>query len=378
MFDRLPEYPWQKLKPYAAKAAEFPGGAVDLSIGSPIDPTPKVIQDALVAGSNAPGYPSTAGSLQFRQAVAQWFARRRGVAGLTVDNVMPTIGSKEFISWLPLLLGLGPEDAVVQPESAYTAYAVGAAFCGAQIVSEDDPDKWPSNAKLIWLNSPGNPDGKVLGVNQLRYAVAKARELGALLASDECYAELGWDGEWATQIIPSILDPRVIDGDLTGVLCVYSLSKQSNLAGYRAAFAAGSADLIKALVNLRMHAGMITPLPVQNAMIAALNDDEHVALEKAIYKKRRDVLLPAVREYGFTVTDSEAGLYLWATLGENCWATVERMAALGIVVVPGEFYGESSRDHVRFSITATDSDIAEAADRLRNAIVLSEQKSHKE
>lgn len=378
MFDRLPEYPWQKLKPYAAKAAEFPGGAVDLSIGSPIDPTPKVIQDALVAGSNAPGYPSTAGSLQFRQAVAQWFARRRGVAGLTVDNVMPTIGSKEFISWLPLLLGLGPEDAVVQPESAYTAYAVGAAFCGAQIVSEDDPDKWPSNAKLIWLNSPGNPDGKVLGVNQLRYAVAKARELGALLASDECYAELGWEGEWATQIIPSILDPRVIDGDLTGVLCVYSLSKQSNLAGYRAAFAAGSADLIKALVNLRMHAGMITPLPVQNAMIAALNDDEHVALEKAIYKKRRDVLLPAVREYGFTVTDSEAGLYLWATLGENCWATVERMAALGIVVVPGEFYGESSRDHVRFSITATDSDIAEAADRLRNAIVLSEQKSHKE
>ncbi|MFM5905641.1 MAG: succinyldiaminopimelate transaminase [Micrococcales bacterium] len=378
MFDRLPEYPWQKLKPYAAKAAEFPGGAVDLSIGSPIDPTPKVIQDALVAGSNAPGYPSTAGSLQFRQAVAQWFARRRGVAGLTVDNVMPTIGSKEFISWLPLLLGLGPEDAVVQPESAYTAYAVGAAFCGAQIVSEDDPDKWPSNAKLIWLNSPGNPDGKVLGVNQLRYAVAKARELGALLASDECYAELGWEGEWATQIIPSILDPRVIDGDLTGVLCVYSLSKQSNLAGYRAAFAAGSADLIKALVNLRMHAGMITPLPVQNAMIAALNDDEHVAHEKAIYKKRRDVLLPAVREYGFTVTDSEAGLYLWATLGENCWATVERMAALGIVVVPGEFYGESSRDHVRFSITATDSDIAEAADRLRNAIVLSEQKSHKE
>lgn len=378
MFDRLPEYPWQKLKPYSAKAALHAGGAVDLSIGSPIDATPKVIQDALVAGSNAPGYPSTAGSVEFRHAVTEWFERRRGVAGLGVDNVMPTIGSKEFISWLPLFLGLGPGDVVVQPKAAYTAYAVGAALCGAQIVSEDDPELWPANAKLIWINSPGNPDGKVLDVDQLRHAVQRARQLGALLASDECYAELGWDQQWETQIIPSILDPKVIGDDLTGVLCVYSLSKQSNLAGYRAAFAVGEASLVKAIVNLRMHSGMITPLPVQKAMIAALTDDTHVAQEKALYRARRDVLLPAVREYGFEVTDSHAGLYLWATLGEDCWKTVDRMAELGIVVVPGEFYGAFSQNHVRFSITATDANIAEAAKRLRDAIVLSEQKSHKE
>jgi aspartate/methionine/tyrosine aminotransferase len=139
---------------------------------------------------------------------------------LTEANIMPTIGSKELISFLPLFLGLGAGDVVVQPKAAYTAYAVGAALAGAQIISEDDPDLWPSNAKLIWINSPGNPDGKVLDVDFLRKAVAKARSIGALLASDECYAELGWDGKWATEVIPSILDPRVTDGDINGLLCV--------------------------------------------------------------------------------------------------------------------------------------------------------------
>jgi succinyldiaminopimelate transaminase len=368
LFDRLPEYPWQQLKPFSAKAALHAGGAVDLSIGSPVDPTPEIIQRALDNASNAPGYPSTSGTPEFRQAVVDWFARRRGVSGLGVNQVMPTIGSKEFISWLPLMLGLGAGDVVVQPEAAYTAYAVGAALCGAEIVSQDDPALWPANAKLIWLNSPGNPDGRVLDVDFLRVAVARAREIGALLASDECYAELGWSGSWATQVIPSILDPRVLEGDLSGVLAVYSLSKQSNLAGYRAAFAVGEESLVKAIVNLRMHAGMITPWPVQQAMTVALGDDAHVEHQRELYRARRDVLLPAVRKYGFEVSHSEAGLYLWATLGEDCWATVDRMAELGIVVVPGSFYGDPKSKHVRFSITATDADIAEGASRLLNAI----------
>lgn len=370
MFDRLPEYPWQQLKPYAAKAAQHPGGAVDLSVGSPVDPTPQVIQDALYAATNAPGYPSTAGSPNLRAAIVEWFARRRNVPGLTVDQVMPTIGSKELISWLPLMMGLGPGDVVVQPTVAYTAYVVGAALCGAEIVSEDDPSKWPANTKLAWINSPGNPDGRVLTVEQMKAAVDRARELGALLASDECYAELGWDGRWATEPIPSVLDPRVCGESHEGVLAVYSLSKQSNLAGYRAAFAAGSAELIQALVNLRMHSGMMTPWPVQQAMIAALGDEEHVAIEKELYRERREVLLPAVRDYGFQVRDSEAGLYIWATLGEDCFKTVDRMAELGIVVVPGSFYGPNSTKHVRFSITATDDKIAEGARRLRDAIGL--------
>ena len=257
---------------------------------------------------------------------------------------------------------------VVQPRVSYTAYAVGAAFAGATLISEDDPEKWPANTKLVWINSPGNPDGKVLPAEKFAKAVSKARELGALLASYECYAKLGWSEPWDTQVIPSVLDKRVCGDSHDGILCLYSLSKQSNMAGYRAAFAVGSKQLIKDLVNLRMHAGMIMPLPTQQAVIAALGDVSHVQLEKDIYRKRREVLLGAVRSYGFELSDSEAGLYLWATLNEDCWITVEKMAQLCIVVVPGSFYGAFATKHVRFSLTATDEDIARAADRLENAL----------
>lgn len=370
MFDRLPEYPWQKLKPFQAIAEQHAKGMVDLSVGSPVDPTPKIIQDAIRDSTNAPGYPSTAGSLEFRTAVAEWFGRRRGVE-LTVDQVMPTIGSKEFISFLPLMLGVGKGDVIVQPSVAYTAYVVGAALCGAEIISEDDPARWPENTKLIWINSPGNPDGRVLDVAEMKAAVSRARELGAVLASDECYAELGW-GHWAETRIPSVLDPRVCEGSYENLIAIYSLSKQSNLAGYRAAFAAGPEALIKGLVNIRMHSGLIMPAPVQKAVIAALGDEEHVAVEREIYRKRREVLLAAVKAYGFEIAESQAGLYLWATLGEDCWVTVKRMADLGILVVPGEFYEAGGSKYVRFSITATDEKISEGAARLTNALGLTQ------
>lgn len=370
MFDRLPEYPWQKLKPFQAIAEQHEKGMVDLSIGSPVDPTPKIIQDAIRDSTNAPGYPTTAGSIEFRTSVAEWFGRRRGVE-LTVDQVMPTIGSKEFISFLPLMLGLGKGDVIVQPSVAYTAYVVGAALCGAEIISEDDPAKWPENTKLIWINSPGNPDGRVLDVAEMKAAVARARELGAVLASDECYAELGW-GHWEETRIPSVLDPRVCEGSYENLIAIYSLSKQSNLAGYRAAFAAGPEAIIKGLVNIRMHSGLIMPAPVQKAVIAALGDEEHVAVEREIYRKRREVLLAAVKAYGFEIAESQAGLYLWATLGEDCWVTVKRMADLGILVVPGEFYEAGGSKYVRFSITATDEKISEGAARLTNALGLTQ------
>ena len=363
MFDRLPEYPWEGLKPFAAKAAEYKDGLVDLSVGSPVDPTPKIIQDALNANSNTPGYPRTGGTPELKQAIVDWYARRHGVVGLSPEQVMPTIGSKELISWLPILMGIGPGDVIVQPTVAYTAYVVGAALAGAEIVSEDDPQKWPENTKLVWINSPGNPDGRVLEVAEMKAAVDRARELGALLASDECYLEFGWD-EWETKHIPTVLDPAICGGSYEGILAVYSLSKQSNLAGYRAAFAVGEESLIKALVNLRMHSGLNTPQPVQRAMTVALGDDEHVAAEKAVYRARRAILLPAIKSFGFDVHDSKGGLYIWATLGEDCWRTVERMAEIGILVAPGSFYGEASTKFVRFALTATDERIAEAARRL--------------
>lgn len=369
MFSGLPEYPWKKLKPYEEIAKNHPAGIIDLSVGSPVDPTPAVIQQALVKATNAPGYPSTAGSLELREAIIEWFARRRGVPNLTIDQVMPSIGSKELISFLPLFLGLGKGDVVVQPRVAYTAYVVGASLVGAEIVSSDDPDSWPANTKLIWLNSPGNPDGKVLDVDYLRKAVKRARELGAVLASDECYAELGW-GRWEAERIPCLLDPAVCDGNQDNLLVLYSLSKQSNLAGYRAAFAAGDSKLIQPIVNLRMHSGLMMPAPVQKAVIAALKDESHVELERNIYRARREILLAAVKDYGFKVSDSEAGLYIWATLGQDCWKTVKQMADIGILVVPGEFYEAGGSDYVRFSLTASDDKISEAANRLSNAIKL--------
>lgn len=367
MFDRLPEYPWQKLIPFRDKAAKHQAGAIDLSVGNPIDPTPEVIQEALRAASNSPGYPTTWGDLETRKAIVNWFANRRRVPGMAPENVTLNIGSKEFISWLPIMLGLSPTDTVVQPRLAYTAYEVGAAFANAKLVATDDPAEWPADTKLVWLNSPGNPNGAVLSKAQLKLAAEKARTIGAVIVNDECYAEFGWEAPWSEHV-PCILDPEVTGGDLTGILSIYSLSKQSNLAGYRAAFAAGDSDLIKALVNLRMHSGMMVAMPVQKAMVAALNDHSHVANQKEIYAARRAVLKPALENAGFQIENSEAGLYLWTTRNEGCWETIDWLASLGLVAVPGDFYGKAGERHVRFSITATDTEIAQAAQRLENAL----------
>lgn len=357
----LPDFPWDTLAPFAAEARAHPDGIVDLSVGSPVDPTPAPIRDALAAATDAHSYPATAGSAPLREAIAGWYARRRGVPDLTVDNVIPTIGSKEFVALLPTLLGLGPGDVVVQPTAAYPSYAVGAAVVGATVLSSDEPDEWPAETRLVWLNSPGNPDGRVHSLEFLRRAVVRARELGAVIANDECYAELDWEADEPT---PSILHPDVTQGSRRRTLSVYSLSKQSNLAGYRAGFVAGCSDLVGELLTARKHLGLMPPAPVQAAMIAALGDDAHVAAQKHLYRARRDALASALTASGFRIDHSRAGLYLWATRDEDSWATVAWLASLGILVAPGSFYGPAGERHVRFALTATDERIAAAAARL--------------
>ncbi|MFI8593462.1 succinyldiaminopimelate transaminase [Microbacterium sp. NPDC078428] len=364
----LPDYPWEQVAPYAERARAHAGGIVDLSIGSPVDPTPALIRRALAEATDAHAYPQTIGTTPLREAIAAWFSRRRGVPGLEARHVLPTIGSKELVALLPLLLGVGEGDAVVHPRAAYPTYEIGARVAGAVAVAEDDPARWPANTRLVWLNSPGNPDGRVLGTGELRAAVRRARELGAVVASDECYAELGWDGPWASEPVPSVLDPRVTGGDLGGLLAVYSLSKQSNLAGYRAAFLAGDADLVATMANVRKHLGLMLPAPVQHAMTLALGDDDHVAQQKELYRARRDALRPAVEAAGFRIDRSEAGLYLWVTEGRDAWDSMARLADLGILAGPGHFYGEHHPQHVRLSLTATDERVAAAAQRLRAAV----------
>lgn len=381
----LPDYPWELLAPYRERAQAHPDGAVDVSIGTPVDPTPKILQDALAAATDSPGYPTTQGTAELRETIAQWWRRRRNAADVTADMVMPVVGSKEFIAWLPLILGLGGNgangaaggqggadgtgnaDVVVCPRIAYPTYAVGATLAGAEAVSADSldelDDETRSRVKLVYLNSPGNPTGSVLTREDLARWVRDAREIGAVIASDECYAELGW-GEWEDSV-PSVLDTEVNGGDLTGLLGIYSMSKQSNLAGYRAAFVTGAPELMPDLINTRKHAGMMIPGPVQHAMTVGLADDEHVAQQKNLYRARREQLKSALESAGFTIDHSEAGLYLWATRGEDCWDTIGWLADRGIIAGPGAFYGPHGTEHVRIALTASDERIQAAVERLK-------------
>ncbi|QIM18768.1 succinyldiaminopimelate transaminase [Leucobacter coleopterorum] len=359
----LPDYPWDAMEPYLAEAALHPQGALNLSIGSPVDPTPESVRAALAAATDAHAYPATAGTPRLREAIAEWFLRRRGVV-VAPEAVLPTIGSKELVALLPFLLGIERGEAVVFPRIAYPSYAMGAALVGADAIAADDPAEWPENTRLVWINSPSNPDGRVKDVVDLQAAVERARELGAVIAGDECYAEFGWESPWDTERIPSILDPRVVGDDHTGVLSVYSLSKQSNLAGYRAAFLAGDPELVEKLLTVRKHAGLMQPAPVQAAMVAALADETHVSEQLARYRARREILAPALTAAGYRIEGSDAGLYLWVTRGVDAWESVADFAKLGIVVGPGHFYGDNSPQHVRLALTASDEHVAAAAARI--------------
>lgn len=356
----LPVFPWDTLADVTALARSHPDGIVDLSVGTPIDPVAPVIREALAAASASPGYPTTAGTPALRESAVAALARRYGVTALSETAVLPVIGTKELIAWLPTLLGLGPRDTVVVPELAYPTYDVGARLAGAQVLPADSLTQLgPQSPALVYINSPSNPTGKVLGVDHLRKVVGWARERGVLIASDECYLGLGWDAEPL-----SVLHPSVSEGDHSGLLAVHSLSKSSSLAGYRAGFVAGDPAVVAELLAVRKHAGMMVPTPVQSAMVAALDDDDHEREQRARYARRREALLPALRSAGFTVDDSEAGLYLWATRGEPCRDTVAWLAERGILVAPGEFYGARGSHHVRVALTASDERISAAAQRL--------------
>ncbi|MEV1010344.1 succinyldiaminopimelate transaminase [Streptomyces sp. NPDC049881] len=358
---RLPVFPWDRLEPAKATAAAHADGIVDLSVGTPVDPVPALVQRALAAASDSPGYPTVWGTARLREAILGWLARRTGAAGLDERNVLPVIGSKELVAALPAQLGLGPGDRVAYPEPAYPTYEVGARLAGAEPVPyRGKPTELdPAGLRLLWLNSPGNPTGRVLGVDELRETVAWAREHGVVVFSDECYLELGWEADPV-----SVLHPDVCGGDTSGVVAVHSLSKRSNLAGYRAAFLAGDAAVLGELLAVRKHAGMMLPAPVQAAMAAALDDDGHVAEQRARYAARRAALRGALEARDFRVEHSEASLYLWATRDEDCWATVGWLSELGILVAPGEFYGVAGERFVRVAFTATDERVAAAVRRL--------------
>ncbi len=346
------------MAPYGQRARQHPRGIVDLSVGTPVDPTPEFIQETLRESTNAPGYPLTAGTQELRSAIHDWATRRLGATG--EFDVLPLIGSKELVAWLPTLL---EAKSVLFPEIAYPTYSVGAILGSAVGTAVSiDPRNWP-DADLAWINSPSNPTGRVHSDDEMMDVIIWARKSNCIIASDECYLEFGHTVEPV-----SILS--LTGGNNDNILAVHSLSKRSSMAGYRAGFVIGDVDLIAKLREVRKHAGMIVPLPVQKAMVTALSDDVHVAEQRQRYNSRRERLAPALRNVGFEIEESRAGLYIWCTRNEPDLDSVAWLAELGILATPGYFYGAKGDRHIRVALTATDANIDEAVMRLTQASLI--------
>ena len=356
MRQKLPDFPWDALAPYGAIAKQHPEGAIDLSVGTPVDPTPEFIQEAFRKASNSPSYPVTVGTPELREAITAWAKKYLGASG--DFGVLPLIGSKEFVAWLPTFI---EAQSVLYPDVAYPTYLVGSLLAQAEATPVSlDAASWPE-AEMAWVNSPSNPTGRVHSEEEFKAAIEWSRKHKSIVVSDECYLEFG-DSKKPTSIL------NYTGGDNTNILAVHSLSKRSSMAGFRAAFIVGDPALIARILEVRKHAGMMVPLPVQIAMIAALSDEDHVAKQRALYNARRATLIPALRAAGFTIESSEAGLYIWATRNENCWDSVSWLAELGIIATPGVFYGELGASHIRIAMTATDAQISQAAARIMKKV----------
>lgn len=352
MRKQLPDFPWDALAPFGDKARSHPDGIIDLSQGTPVDPTPEFIRKALESNSNSPRYPLTAGTPELREAIAQWARNHLGATG--EFDVLPLIGSKELVAWLPTFL---QSKVVLYPEIAYPTYLVGALIGESEALAVDiNPQTWPK-ADLAWVNSPSNPTGRVHTESELRAVIEWSRTHGSVVVSDECYIDFG-DTVQPTSIL------KYTGGENTNILVVHSLSKRSSMAGYRGAFLIGDPALIASIRELRKHAGMMVPLPVQHAMVAALSDESHVNEQRARYNKRKAALRPVLERHGFRIDESAAGLYLWATRNEDCWKSVDWLAGFGILATPGSFYGVAGNRHIRIAMTATDAQIDDAVKRL--------------
>lgn len=348
---KLPDFPWDALAPFGEKARAHPSGFIDLSQGTPVDSTPEFIQEAFKAASNSPSYPVTAGTPELRDAISNWAKTELGASG--EFGVLPLIGSKELVAWLPTIL---QSKHVLYPEIAYPTYLVGSMIAQTKSSKVDfDANTWP-DADLAWVNTPSNPTGRVHTDEELKSAIKWAQK-GGVVVADECYLEFG------NGINPkSILS--LTGGNNKNILAIHSLSKRSSMAGYRAAMMIGDKELIAKILEVRKHAGMLVPLPVQKAMVSALSDNKHVSEQRNRYNARKEKVRAAIEKNGFKVDHSEAGLYLWATRGESDWESVSWFAERGILVTPGHFYGEKGSKHVRIAMTATDAQIDDLVKRL--------------
>ena len=345
------------MAPFGARAREHTGGIIDLSQGTPIDASPSFIQQELKDAANSPSYPVTIGTPELRSAMRNWATKILGVTG--EFDVLPTIGSKELVAWLPSILRA---KTVLYPKVAYPTYLVGSMIHNSESIAvEIDAATWPKS-DIAWINSPSNPTGRVHSKSELETVIAYARSNNSLVVSDECYLNFPDTGPSPISIL------ELAGGKNKNLLAVHSMSKRSNLAGYRAGLIVGDADVIAEIREVRKHAGMMVPLPIQKAMTAALGDEVHVAEQANRYAARRKVLSAALVAAGFKIDFSNAGLYIWCTRDEDSWDSVSWLAELGILATPGIFYGQAGAKHIRIAMTATDAQINEAASRIMNKL----------
>ena len=373
-------YDWSRIAAYKRTAKAAFGGMIDLSVGSPVDPVPDSVRKALAVAANDPnayGYPATAGTADLRTAIAEWFSATRNVDLQAIHaDVVPTVGSKEGVALMASLLHFGEDDVVVQPKVSYPTYEIGTQLAGAKVLKVDDVAdvaSWRNvpGVKAVWVNSPCNPTGEVYSAERMAGIVVAAREIGAVVLSDECYALMQWrdavndaEGEADSHAsTPCALCDDVCLGSAEGVLVLYSLSKQSNMAGYRTAFIAGDESLIASMSAYRKQIGQIIPGPVQAAMAAGLRDFDAVKTQHSRYQERLGMLVSALRAYGYCTDMPQGALYVWVKAKSgDCWEDLRQLAEIGIVASPGEFYG--APEYLRFSATASDAAIASAAERL--------------
>jgi succinyldiaminopimelate transaminase len=368
---RLPPYPYDRLSGLAKLAEAHDGGMVDCSIGTPCDPPLPAVLEALASSGAERGYPASGGSLQLREAAAGWLTRRFGLPDVAPSTVAACVGTKELVASVPHVLRLrAPErDTVLYPAVSYPTYAMGAELAGCRAVAVPpapgrlggldlaaiDPDH-ARRALVLWSNSPSNPTG---GLGDLGAEAAWGREHGVPVFSDECYAEFTWDGP-----------PRsILEHGPDGVVAVHSLSKRSNLAGVRVGFYAGDPELVEFLRAVRQHAGLMVPGPAQAAGVAALADDDHVEAQRARYRERLEYLAGVLGSYGAPVTLPEGGFYLWVPVPParwpDAWAMVEALANDGgLLVSPGDLYGEGGAGHVRVAVVQPMERLALVGERL--------------
>jgi len=362
-----PAYPYERLDGLKQIAARHEGGAIDCSIGTPVDAPPTMVLDELARGTGARGYPSSFGSTEYRSAAAQWLARRFAVE-IDIESVAACVGTKEFVASLAqyLHLRMPDRDTVLYPSISYPTYAMGATLAGLRSVPVRTRDGQldlesinPADAEralVLWSNSPSNPTGQL---DDLEAVAAWGRHHGVLVASDECYAEFTWAGR-----------PRsILEHGSKGVLAVHSISKRSNLAGVRAGFYAGDPEIVAFLRLVRQHAGLMVPGPVQSALVVAYGDDEHVQVQREVYRRRLELLSAALASVGVDAPMPDGGFYLWCHKpGLDGWQLAGELAEIsGLIVSPGELYGDDGAPYARIAVVQPDERLELAASRLRGS-----------